>query len=144
MTRPRRWLQRNLDVIAFGAALMMLGSLMAWWSVLVRRNILTSDALLREQITENFTGEELGRRVTELDSHTSRMLFMIFGETATACLAPGGRLAVIAFHSLEDRQVKHRFRALGADATRFRVLTKRPVLSKAGKVGLILRRLVGL
>ena len=50
-----------------------------------------------------------------------------FPETAPACLAPGGRLAVIAFHSLEDRQVKHRFRALGADATRFRVLTKRPV-----------------
>jgi 16S rRNA (cytosine1402-N4)-methyltransferase len=50
-----------------------------------------------------------------------------FLETAPACLAPGGRLAVIAFHSLEDRQVKHRFRALGADATRFRVLTRRPV-----------------
>ncbi|MEO8480710.1 MAG: 16S rRNA (cytosine(1402)-N(4))-methyltransferase RsmH [Acidobacteriota bacterium] len=50
-----------------------------------------------------------------------------FLETAPACLAPGGRLAVIAFHSLEDRQVKHRFRALGTDASRFRVLTKRPV-----------------
>jgi 16S rRNA (cytosine1402-N4)-methyltransferase len=50
-----------------------------------------------------------------------------FLETAPACLAPGARLAVIAFHSLEDRQVKHRFRALGADTTRYRVLTKRPV-----------------
>ena len=50
-----------------------------------------------------------------------------FLEAAPECLAPGARLAVIAFHSLEDRQVKHRFRALGADASRFRVLTKRPV-----------------
>ncbi|MCD5382067.1 MAG: 16S rRNA (cytosine(1402)-N(4))-methyltransferase RsmH [Candidatus Pacebacteria bacterium] len=49
-----------------------------------------------------------------------------FIEKAVTALAPEGRLAIISFHSIEDRIVKHTFKALARDHAG-EVLTKKPI-----------------
>jgi 16S rRNA (cytosine1402-N4)-methyltransferase len=56
-----------------------------------------------------------------------------------SCLRPGGRLVVIAFHSLEDRMVKRRLRALAAGQgapgdPSIEILTKRPLVASDEEV----------
>ncbi|MFW6198719.1 MAG: 16S rRNA (cytosine(1402)-N(4))-methyltransferase RsmH [Acidobacteriota bacterium] len=67
---------------------------------------------------------------------------------AARSLVPGGRLAVVAFHSLEDRPVKHAFRHLASDCecppelpqcvcdkrTEVEILTPRPVRPSAAEI----------
>lgn len=56
-----------------------------------------------------------------------------FLTTSTQLLRPAGRLAIITFHSLEDRLVKHRFRELAA-TDEFTLITKRPVMPSSEEV----------
>ncbi len=49
-------------------------------------------------------------------------------------LRQGARLAVITFHSIEDRIVKHAFRALERGSEAIRILTKRPLVASEDEV----------
>jgi 16S rRNA (cytosine1402-N4)-methyltransferase len=61
----------------------------------------------------------VNRELEELD---------LFVAAAARLLRAGARFAVITFHSLEDRIVKHAFRALAASEAAMRILTRKPVV----------------
>jgi len=50
-----------------------------------------------------------------------------------ATLSSGGRWVVLAYHSLEDRQVKQRYQQLAREAA-FRILTKKPIVASDAEV----------
>ncbi len=53
--------------------------------------------------------------------------------SAREVLAPGGRIGVISFHSLEDRIVKHTFRQWMREGE-FEILTKKPIVPQPEEV----------
>jgi 16S rRNA (cytosine1402-N4)-methyltransferase len=53
-----------------------------------------------------------------------------FLDKAPNALVPGGKIAIISFHSLEDRLVKHGFRNLPL----LKVLTKKPIIASEAEI----------
>ena len=56
-----------------------------------------------------------------------------FLQSLDLILKPGGRAAVIAFHSLEDRLVKNYFRDLAKNG-KLKILTKKPVAASKEEI----------
>ena len=54
----------------------------------------------------------------------------IFLDKAPNALVPGGRIAIISFHSLEDRPVKHGLR----NSPLLKVLTKKPIIAQEEEI----------
>ena len=91
-------------------------------AALVRRAIPTRGRQRIDPATRTFQALRIrvNRELEGLDA---------FLGVAARRLMAGGRLAVIAFHSLEDRIVKHTFRALSQAESAIRILTKRPLVA---------------
>jgi 16S rRNA (cytosine1402-N4)-methyltransferase len=95
---------------------------------IVRRNVPRRGAMRIDPATRTFQALRIwvNRELDGLDR---------FLEDALGRLRAGGRLAVITFHSLEDRIVKHTFRALAQrEGAVVRVLTKKPIVPDEDEV----------
>lgn len=68
-------------------------------------------------------------RIAVNDELVSLEKFLI---QAPEWLKPGGRIAMISFHSLEDRLVKHNFR----DHQLLQVITKKPIIAQPSEINL--------
>jgi 16S rRNA (cytosine1402-N4)-methyltransferase len=111
-------------IVAAGGTIQTTGAL----ADVVRRAIPRKGYTRIDPATRTFQGLRIwvNRELEGLDA--------FIGE-AVRRLAPGGRLAVISFHSLEDRIVKHTLRALQADdRVGVTIRTKRPVVAAEAEV----------
>ena len=113
-------------------------------AIVERRPIRTTGQLA--EIVQSAVGRGAGRRGRRLHpaTHVFRALRLeanrelerlgAFLETARGMLALGGRLAAIAFHSLEDRIVKRFIREASAAGGGLRSLSKKPLRPRAEEV----------
>ena len=113
-------------------------------AIVERRPIRTTGQLA--EIVQSAVGRGAGQRGRRLHpaTHVFRALRLeanselerlgAFLETARGMLARGGRLAAIAFHSLEDRIVKRFIREASAAGGGLRSLSKKPLRPRAEEV----------
>jgi 16S rRNA (cytosine1402-N4)-methyltransferase len=104
-----------------------------------RRQPLQSAAELAEVVRRALPAHAKGERI-DLATRTFQALRIAVNDELKSlevalrrlpdCLVPGGRLAVISFHSLEDRRVKEAFR----DDPRLSALTRKPIRPGAAEL----------
>lgn len=111
----------------------------------VRHQGRINSTVLLARLVAAATGQHAGRQKIHPATRTFMALRMAVNrelasltqllQIAPDCLSPGGRIAIISFHSGEDRIVKERFRDEAA-AGRYRILTKKPIVSdEAERIG---------
>ena len=81
----------------------------------------------RRRVAADRPGDAHVSGAADLGERRARWAGAVRGRRRSACFSPGGRLAIIAFHSLEDRIVKHTMRRLAA-AGAVTLVTRRPTI----------------
>ena len=106
-------LTTRLDVVLFTAALLTLAPLMAWWSILGRRQVDRIDQLERSVAMEMVpTGEQQHLKLDDITAHTRRQRLMVTGETALGGTVLAGYVAALFVLARNNRHANQAMRSM--------------------------------
>jgi signal transduction histidine kinase len=93
----RQWFAERAELVVLGLTLITTGLLVAWWTILLRGEMLSRESLERQvlQLRADINEQERAAGFDEIAVHHERRNIMLWGESATMALLLSGSLAVL-------------------------------------------------
>ena len=93
----RQWFAERIELVVLGVTLITTASLVFWWTILLRGEMLNNETLERELLATQtqLTQPEVAERQQEILQHHDRRKVMLVGESTMLALLLSGSLVVL-------------------------------------------------
>src|SRR6187402_253779 len=102
----RQWFAKRIELVVLGVTLITTASLVFWWTILLRGEMLNNETLERELLATQtqLTQSEVAERQQEILQHHDRRKVMLVGESTMLALLLSGSLVVLFLLAQRRRQ----------------------------------------
>lgn len=102
----RQWFAERIELVVLGVTLITTASLVFWWTILLRGEMLNNELLERELLATQtqLTQPEVAERQQEILQHHDRRKVMLVGESTMLALLLSGSLVVLFLLAQRRRQ----------------------------------------
>ena len=102
----RQWFAERIELVVLGVTLITTASLVFWWTILLRGEMLNNETLERELLATQtqLTQPEVAERQNEILRHHDRRKVMLVGESTMLALLLSGSLVVLFLLAQRRRQ----------------------------------------